>query len=366
MNNTETLTPPLESSGKTSRMTIWVIRAFFLLVSAGTGALIASSKTFNPNNELTAWECILGMIALYVAVMVTEILLGSASDISALTFGLIVGVILSFLAHSLVMLAIPGMDKAYSPAVRLILICVFCYLSVALVFKTRHRFSFIIPYVEFHRRTKGPQALLLDTSAIIDGRIGDICDTRIFDAPIVIPRFILRELQGIADSSDKLKRARGRRGLDIVNRLQKSPCVEVIIEEGEVPGSDSVDSKLVRLASSMGARIVTNDFNLNKVAQIQNVSVVNINDLANALRPTFLPGEELQIQLIKEGAEPGQGVGFLDDGTMVVAENGLNFVGRQVALEVSRTLQTSAGKMIFGRVKGPNGGKAGLRGKRQG
>ncbi len=284
--------------------------------------------------------------------MLLEMLLGSASDISALMFGLIVGVILSLLSHSLVILAVPEMQEgSYGQAVRLILICVFCYLSVALVFKTRHRFSFIIPYVEFHRQHKGPRALLLDTSAIIDGRIADISEVRILDTPIVIPRFVLRELQGIADSSDKLKRVRGRRGLDVVNRLQKSTAVEVIIEESEVPGTDSVDSKLVRLANSLGARIVTNDFNLNKVAQIQGVVVVNINDLANALRPSFIPGEEFILQLVKEGAEPGQGVGFLDDGTMVVAENGRRFVGRKVTLEVTRTLQTSAGKMIFGRAK---------------
>jgi len=363
MSNSETLNQPPEDTGKTSRMTIWVIRAFFLLVSAGTGALIASSETFNPKDEFTAWETILGMIGLYMVVMVLEMLLRSASDISALVFGLIVGVILSLLSHSLVMLALPGLDDTYGPAVRLILICVFCYLSVVLVFKTRHRFSFIIPYVEFHRQHKGPRAMLLDTSAIIDGRIADICDTRIFDTPIVIPRFILRELQGIADSSDKLKRVRGRRGLDIVDRLQKSPSVEVIIEEGEVPGADSVDSKLVRLAGSLGARVVTTDFNLNKVAQIQGVSVVNVNDLANALRPSFIPGEELPLQIVREGAEPGQGVGFLDDGTMVVAEDGLEHLGRNVILEVTRTLQTSSGKMIFGRVKqqGEGGGRSASR-----
>lgn len=359
MNNSETLGQPPETTGKTSRMTIWVIRAFFLLVSAGTGALIASSETFNPDEEFTAWESILGMIVLYMAVMVLEMLLRSASDISALMFGLFVGLILSLLSHSLVMLALPGAGENYSPAIRLILICMFCYLSVVLVYKTRHRYSFIIPYVEFHRQHKGPRAMLLDTSAIIDGRIADICDSGIFDTPIVIPRFILRELQGIADSSDRLKRVRGRRGLDIVDRLQKSASVEVIIEEGEVPGADSVDSKLVRLAGSLGARVVTTDFNLNKVAQIQGVSVVNINDLANALRPAFIPGEELRLQIVKEGAEPGQGVGFLDDGTMVVAEDGLAHLGRDVALEVTRTLQTSSGKMIFGKVKQQGGGGRG-------
>ena len=335
-----------QSAGKTSRMTIWVIRAFFLLVSAGTGAIIARVDT-----SFSAQEWIVGMLVLYAAVMALELLLGSASDISSLVFGLVVGVILALLSQSLVSLALPEADKAHGDAIRLILIALFCYLSVVLVFKTRHRFNFIIPYVEFHRQQKGPRAMLLDTSAIIDGRIADICDTKVFDTPIVIPRFVLRELQAVADSSDKLKRTRGRRGLDIVNRLQKSTAVEVIIEEGGVPGTESVDAKLVRLASSLGARIVTNDFNLNKVAQIQGIDVVNINDLANALRPSFIPGDEIRIQLVKDGAEPGQGVGYLDDGTMVVAENGRPAVGKEVVLEVTRTIQASAGKMIFGRLK---------------
>ena len=335
-----------QSAGKTSRMTIWVIRAFFLLVSAGTGAILAHVDT-----SFSAQEWIVGMLVLYAAVMALELLLGSASDISSLVFGLVVGVILALLSQSLVSLALPDADKAHGDAIRLILIAVFCYLSVVLVFKTRHRFNFIIPYVEFHRQQKGPRAMLLDTSAIIDGRIADICETKVFDTPIVIPRFVLRELQAVADSSDKLKRTRGRRGLDIVNRLQKSTAVEVIIEEGGVPGTESVDAKLVRLASSLGARIVTNDFNLNKVAQIQGIDVVNINDLANALRPSFIPGDEIRIQLVKDGAEPGQGVGYLDDGTMVVAENGRPAVGKEVVLEVTRTIQASAGKMIFGRLK---------------
>jgi len=345
------LVQPVSPVGKTSRMTIWVIRAFFLLVSTGTGVLISNNKHLNPGFEFSLAECVFGMMSLYIVVMLLEMLLGSASDISSLVFGLIVGTILSFLSHSLVILSFPDMKPEHSQAIRLILICVFCYLCVILIFKTRHRFNFIIPYVEFHRQQKGPRAMLLDTSAIIDGRIADICDTRVFDTPIVIPRFILRELQGIADSADKLKRVRGRRGLDIVNRLQKSQAVEVIIEEGGVPGSESVDAKLVRLARSLGARIVTTDFNLSKVAQIQSVDVVNVNDLANALRPSFIPGEELRIQLVKEGAEPGQGVGYLDDGTMVVAENGRSAIGKDVVLEVTRTIQTSAGKMIFGRMR---------------
>ena len=352
MNQARTVKEEQEVRGRMGRMTIWAIRAFFLLISAGTGALLGQLA---PVTGLTEWDWIIGMMVLFAVVMLLEIVLGRASDISALVFGLVVGVILSFLSHSLIMLAFPeaaDSENNYSLAIRLILICVFCYLSVVLVYKTRHRYSFIIPYIEFHRLQKGPRALMLDTSAIIDGRIADICDTRVFDTPIIIPRFILRELQAIADSSDRLKRSRGRRGLDVVNRLQESKAIEIHIEEGEVPGSDSVDSKLVRLANSMAARIVTTDFNLNKVAQIQGVGVLNINELANALRPVFIPGEELNIQVVREGSEQGQGIGYLDDGTMVVIDGGIEHLGSSAAVEVTRTLQTAAGKMVFGRVKG--------------
>lgn len=343
-------TQPPEISDITSRMTVWVIRAFFLLVCAGTGAIIGFSDSFQPKdgNAYDPLLTIVGMIGLFFAVMILEMLLRAASDIAALVFGLFLGVILALLSYALVTL-IPGNED--NPALRLVLIPIFCYLCVVLVFKTRHRFNFIIPYVEFQRQQKGPRAMLLDTSSIIDGRIADIAKTAVFDTPIIIPRFILRELQAVADSSDRLRKARGRRGMEVVNRLQHDTNVEIIIEEGEVPGNDTVDSKLVRLARSLGARIITNDVNLSKIAQIQDISVININDLANAVRPSFLHGEEMRIEIIKDGAEPGQGVGYLDDGTMVVAENGGGHVGETVALEVTRMLQTSTGKMVFGRIR---------------
>ncbi|TVX95670.1 PIN/TRAM domain-containing protein [Cohnella terricola] len=192
---------------------------------------------------------------------------------------------------------------------------------------------------------------ILDTSVIIDGRIADICKTGFIEGTLVIPEFVLEELQHIADSSDLLKRNRGRRGLDILNKIQKELDVKVLIyeEANEEPGE--VDSKLVKLAKAMQGKVVTNDFNLNKVCELQGVSVLNINDLANAVKPVVLPGEEIIVQVIKDGKEHGQGVAYLDDGTMIVVEGGRDYIGTTMEVLVTSVLQTSAGRMIFAKPK---------------
>ena len=192
---------------------------------------------------------------------------------------------------------------------------------------------------------------ILDTSVIIDGRIADICKSGFIDGTLIIPGFVLEELRHIADSSDLLKRNRGRRGLDILNKIRKELDVKVKIVEEDFPDIEEVDSKLVRLAQNIGGQIVTNDFNLNKVAQLQGVKVLNINDLANAVKPVVLPGEEMVVQVIKEGKEIGQGVGYLDDGTMIVIENGKKLMGDTIKVVVTSVLQTSAGRMIFAKPK---------------
>ena len=200
--------------------------------------------------------------------------------------------------------------------------------------QTKDDFRFIIPYVEFSKEVKGARPLVLDTSVIIDGRIADVAETRVIDQQLVIPRFVLQELQSIADSSDKLRRNRGRRGLDILNRLQKSPGIEVRIHDAEIPelaGIREVDQRLVVLAKHLGGKVVTNDYNLNKIARLQGVEVINLNDLANAMKPIVLPGEGLTVKLLKRGEEQGQGIGYLDDGTMVVAEQGAYHLGETLA-----------------------------------
>ncbi len=196
-----------------------------------------------------------------------------------------------------------------------------------------------------------PKEKILDTSVIIDGRIADICETHFLEGTVVIPQFVLEELQHIADSSDGLKRNRGRRGLDILNRLQKDLPVNVEIYEGDFEEIQEVDSKLVKLAKVMDGIVVTNDFNLNKVCEFQNVQVLNINDLANAVKPVVLPGEEMTIQVIKDGKEQNQGVAYLDDGTMIVVEEGKNYIGKTIEVVVTSVLQTSAGRMIFAKPK---------------
>jgi uncharacterized protein YacL len=197
------------------------------------------------------------------------------------------------------------------------------------------------------QREENPK--ILDTSVIIDGRIADVCETGFLEGPFIIPQFVLHELQHIADSPDPLKRNRGRRGLDILNRIQKQGDPEVRISDQDFPKIKEVDTKLIELAKRINGKIITNDFNLNKVAELLGVTVLNINQLTNALKPVVLPGETIHIQILKEGKEPGQGVAYLDDGTMVVVEEGRKIIGKELDVVVTSVLQTTAGRMIFAR-----------------
>jgi uncharacterized protein YacL len=190
---------------------------------------------------------------------------------------------------------------------------------------------------------------VLDTSVIIDGRVADVCETGFIDGILIVPQFVLRELQLVADSSDQLKRNRGRRGLDILQRMQKMGTIQVQIVEEDYPQMREVDMKLIELAKHCEAKIVTNDFNLNKVAQLQGVPVLNVNELANALKPVVLPGEAMRVFILKEGKEYNQGVAYLDDGTMVVVDNAKRMISKTIDIAVTSVLQTTAGKMIFGK-----------------
>ncbi|MGB7295018.1 MAG: PIN domain-containing protein [Candidatus Aminicenantales bacterium] len=201
----------------------------------------------------------------------------------------------------------------------------------------------------FKEKSVGRSYKILDTSVIIDGRVTDLCDTGFIEGTLVVPQFVLKELQFVADSPDSLKRQRGRRGLDVLNHLQKSSLVAVVVWETDFPEIRDVDSKLIELARQLDAKIVTNDVNLNKVAKLRGISVLNINELANALRPVVLPGESMRVFIIKEGKEKDQGVGYLDDGTMVVVDNSRRLIGQNVDITVTSVLQTTVGKMIFGR-----------------
>jgi len=269
-----------------------------------------------------------------------------ASVLSTLMIGLLVGCLVSYFINMTLDLVLPAdpMVKSYR---NIAITVVLSFLSILIILHMKDDFKFVIPFVELKRESGGSKPAILDTSAIIDGRIADVIDTKVIDTQIIVPRFVLNELQQVADSQDKLKRNRGRRGLDILNRLRKAKGVEV--QEVELPDITGVDAKLVKLAKTLDARIVTTDFNLNKVAQVQGVEVINVNDLASALRPVVLQGEKLVIKIIRTGETPGQGVGYLDDGTMVVAEECAQKIGQEVELTITNVLQTSAGRLIFGR-----------------
>lgn len=281
-----------------------------------------------------------------VRVPVTDVLFGSLG----LTFGLIVAFLIGFALNAI---EVPVVNTV-AP---ILLTLLFGYLGFQVGFKKRDEMMNLFTSKKkkaTEEDQEKPAALslkILDTSVIIDGRIADICQTGFLEGTIVIPRFVLEELQHIADSSDVLKRNRGRRGLDILNRIQKEIAVNVEISETDFDDIQEVDSKLVKLAKKTGGILVTNDFNLNKVSEFQNVSVLNINDLANAVKPVVLPGEELSVQVIKDGKEHHQGVAYLDDGTMIVVEEGREYIGKRIDVMVTSVLQTSAGRMIFAKPK---------------
>lgn len=275
------------------------------------------------------------------------------------TIGLIAGLLVAYLIN------IPLQDMSLmivSEIVPLFLTIFIGYLGFQVGFRRREEFMNILTV---SRKEKGKKQVvdseksksvelkpkILDTSVIIDGRIADICQTNFLEGKIVIPQFILEELQHIADSSDVLKRNRGRRGLDILNKIQKELKVEVEIYEGDFEDIQEVDSKLVKLAKLINGIVVTNDFNLNKVCDFQGVQVLNINDLANAVKPVVLPGEELVVQVIKDGKEQKQGIAYLDDGTMIVVEDGRDYIGKTIEVLITSVLQTSAGRMIFAKPK---------------
>ena len=311
---------------------------------------------------------IMGAFVLAVMVVAVEIAIPrkSLQVLAGVFFGLVVGFVIS-LGLSLVLDLVVS---AFAPTLRddtatvgpvmhvlakikILLGVVTCYYCVSFILQTKDDVRFVIPYVEFSKQRKGERVIILDTSVIIDGRIAEICDTGIVDQPLVVPRFVLQELQAVADSGDRLKRVRGRRGLDILNSLQAKERVEVrILDDAISPGEsgEPVDSKLLTLAQKINGRVATNDYNLNKLGKVRGVDIININDLANAMKPVALPGESLSVKLIKPGEEPSQAVGYLDDGTMVVVDYARDQIGQTVEIAVTSMLQTSAGRMIFGRI----------------
>lgn len=282
----------------------------------------------------------------------TELQEQPAFDIVLGSVGLIFGLIIAYLLSQL-FLQIPYVGIVISILSYLLL----GYLGIIIPTKKRDDFTNL---ADLFKRGSNKDKLktaskgcpkVLDTSVIIDGRIADICKTGFVEGPLVIPEFVLEELQHIADSSDSLKRNRGRRGLDILNKIQKELDIEVVIHEKNFEEISEVDSKLLKLAQLIKGKVVTNDFNLNKVAEFHGVDVLNINELANAVKPVVLPGEQMRVLVIKDGKESGQGVAYLDDGTMIVVDSGKKFIGESIEVMVTSVLQTAAGRMIFAKPK---------------
>ena len=322
-------------------MTIRFIRAFFLVLSAFCGYYIGSLYPAVQNAPLLGAG--IGAVS-GILLMLLEVKLKSVSlrNLSAAAFGLIFGFFMAWMV-TLILRLIP-MDEGVYPICQIIFTLVFCYLGMILSIKGKDEFNVVIPYVRFSREDQRDQLYLLDTSVIIDGRIASVCETGFMEGKLVISRFVLQELQQIADSHDDSMRNRGRRGLDMLERLKKVQGMEVIIHDEGLPEIKEVDAKLVRLAKVLDCPILTNDFNLNKVAKLEGVKVLNINDLANSLRPVVFPGEKMSVYIKKEGKERDQGVAFMDDGTMIVVDNARRLIGKSITVSVTSVLQTSAGR----------------------
>ena len=366
-------------------MVLHVLRALFILLMGAVGYFLL----LQPQQVLGAYTWLTMAIAVGIGVFIVCVdILSPRRKLAVFSgsfLGLLVGVFIAYALSFVVALVIDnyipainsdaaiwlgnpagpyvtdpaGVHKAATNRdivvrnVNLILGVICVYLAISFVLQTKDDFRFIIPYVEFAKKTRGARPILLDTSVLIDGRVNDVAETGILETQLVVPRFVLNELQAVADSADKLKRNRGRRGLEMLTKLRETPGVDVIVYDHSVHAEtdiDGVDQKLLALATQLNARVLTTDFNLNKVAQLRGVQVLNLNDLANALKPVLLPGERLRVHLVKRGEEADQGVGYLEDGTMVVVDHGRPLLNQDVDVLVTSALQTSAGRMIFARV----------------
>jgi len=316
-------------------MWLIVFRAFVLLLLAHAGYVYSPSPSLGVALGAT------------VALLVITLEMKIRSVPGQHMVGALVGGVTGLFAARLVWGALDGVDIVGNQFVHVVLVVVLGYMGIVVGGQKGEWFEPARIIAAFRDSSSLHQYKILDTSVIIDGRIADICETGFLEGTLVAPQFVLRELQQVADSSDSLKRNRGRRGLDILQKIQKMANVHVQIVETDFPEVREVDLKLIELARRMSGKIVTNDFNLNKVAQLRGVQVLNINELANSLKPVVLPGEVLKVFILKEGKEAGQGVAYLDDGTMVVVDQGRKALGRTIEVTVTSVLQTTAGKMIF-------------------
>lgn len=332
--------PSLEGDNMAS-LILWIV----LILASSLGGYIAGSE-LTSSKTFALWGLLGGAVLAILAILFVE---NAKKTPLRKICGGVAGLLVGLLFGRLISAAVPFFVKSGSIAISGIIYFILGYVGLKIGLKKGEEFN--LQSLTLSKGTDTERFKILDTSVIIDGRVADICETGFIEGTFIIPQFVLHELQHIADSPDSVKRTRGKRGLEILHRMQKSVDIEVRISEQDFHRIKEVDTKLVELAKRIDGKIITNDANLNKVAELQGISVLNINALANALKPVVLPGEELDVYVLKEGKEPGQGVAYLDDGTMVVIESGRKFMGRSLDVVVTSVLQTTAGRMIFAKVK---------------
>ncbi len=325
-------------------MTLIFIRVFFVIIS------IVISYQIGDMKGMPLLGVIVGLAASILIIFLESTMRRvSLRGLSSVVFGLVLGIIMAKLIADIFSFLPLGIVA--TSLLRVILTLIFSYLGAVMAMRGKDEFNVIIPYIRFKRQDVKEEMVILDTSAIIDGRIVDIYKTKFFEARLLVPRFVLKELQHIADSSDAIKRQRGRRGLEMLQAIQKDSGLDIKIHEEDIPNNEEVDAHLVRLAKALEAKIFTTDFNLNRIAALQGVKVLNINELANALKPVVFPGETMEVRLLKEGKEFNQAVAYLDDGTMIVVEDAKKLIGQLLKVNVTSVLQTQAGRMIFAKLE---------------
>jgi len=328
-------------------MTLWVLRGVFVLASAAT------AYTVGVTLDYPFLGLVLGIV-ISVTVIVAEwfVSRGPIALISSIVFGSLIGMLLATLTVSVVGLAVENkvMDKIRDDLTGA-LIVLFGYLGIAFIYQSRGRFNLIVPYVEFRREEQSARPIILDTNVVIDGRLPDILRTGAFDGPVLVPQIVLQELQSIADSNDKLRRERGRLGLDVLRELQQDPDLDVRVHDVTPAPDRPVDEQLVHIAKIVGGRLLTNDWNLNRVASLEGIGVINLNALSNALKLVAVQGETLTIKLVKSGEQPRQAIGYLPDGTLVVVEDAEDLIGQEVEVLVRNTITKETGRIIFAKVE---------------
>jgi uncharacterized protein YacL len=333
--------------------TLLAIRLVFFFLCGACGWLVCYA--IREWDEHQAVAVAIGLLIGALVILVDIFLKGfSLRGLSAISFGLAIGTLIAYLIGTSPLFAIGDPQTVY--LMQLVLFVVCTYLATVIALRGKDEFNLVIPYVRFVPHEVDVPLVVVDTSVLIDGRIARVCEAGFLNAALVIPRFILNELQAVADSTDPQKQARGRRGLEVLNELRRLKHLDIRIPESEVTKRSDVDAKLVFLAQSMRAKLLTTDYNLAKMAEFHGVAWLNLNQLAKSLRPELMLGETVEIELVKPGKDEGQAVGYLEDGSMVVVAGGRSLIGHRVSAEVVSVLPTSGGKMVFARLVAPVSG----------